>query len=92
MSAANLIFWGSKNVSLPGTTFTVGDKEIEVFTLEDKGAKIHSYEILFVDKATQQNIATYSVNNPRFKEKGFVYDVGPLFDACVADFKRIMGA
>jgi hypothetical protein len=80
---------GSKNVSLPGTTFSMGGKEIEVFTLEDKGAKIHSFEILFVDKASQQNIATYSVNNPRFKEKGFVYDVAPFFEAVVADFKRI---
>ncbi len=79
-------------MALPGAVFTVGDKEVEVFTLEDKGAKIHSYEILFVDKPSQQNIATYSVNNPRFKEKGFVYDVQPLFDAAVADFKRIMGA
>ncbi len=76
-------------MSLPTTTFEIGGKEVEVITLEDKGTKVHSFEILFLDKATQQNIATYAVNHPRFKEKGFVYDVQSFFDAAVADFKRI---
>jgi len=76
-------------VSLPATTIEIGGKEIEVITLEDKGTKVHSFEVLFLEKATQQNIATYSVNHPRFKEKGFVYDITSFFDSVVADFKRI---
>ncbi len=76
-------------MALPTVIFELGGKEIEVITLEDKGAKVHSFEILFIDKVTQANIATYAVNHPRFKEKGFVYDVQPFFDATVADFKRI---
>jgi len=76
-------------VALPTVIFELGGKEVEVITLEDKRAKVHSFEVLFIDKATQQNIATYSVNHPRFKEKGFVYDITPFFEATVADFKRI---
>ncbi len=76
-------------MALPSTTFEAGGKEVEVITLEDKGTKVHSFEVLFLDKATQANIATYSVNHPRFKEKGFVYDIAAFFDAAVADFKRI---
>ncbi len=78
-------------MALPTTTIEIGGKEVEVITLEDKGTKIHSFEVLFLDKATQANIATYAVNHPRFKEKGFVYDVTAFFDAAVADFKRISG-
>ena len=76
-------------MALPATTIEIGGKEVEVITLEDKGTKVHSFEVLFLDKVTQQNIATYAVNHPRFKEKGFVYDITSFFDAAVADFKRI---
>ncbi len=50
-------------MALPTTTIEIGGKEVEVITLEDKGTKIHSFEVLFLDKATQANIATYAVNH-----------------------------
>jgi len=83
---------GRKIVALPGTMLTVGGKEVEVFTMEDKGAANYTYEIMFIDKETQANIAIYSVTTPKFKEKGFVYDVQSFFDSSIADFKRLTGA
>jgi hypothetical protein len=76
-------------VSLPGTSFEIGGKEVEVFTLEDKGSKAHTFEVLFIEKASQANIGSYQVQSPRFREKGFVFDVQSFFDAAIADFKRI---
>ncbi len=55
-------------VALPTSEFTNGGKTIEAFTLEDKSN--NSYEILFIDKATQKAIGSYSVRIDRFNEKG----------------------
>lgn len=79
-------------MALPGTTLQVGGIEVEVFTMEDKGAAAYTYEVMFIEKESQKNIGIYSVSTPKFKEKGFVYDVQSFFDASVADFKRLNGA
>jgi len=76
-------------VALPVLNFDCGGKQIEAFTLEDKASK--SYEILFIDKETQKSLGSYSVQNPKFAEKGNTYDVTSYFDFVVSDFKKING-
>lgn len=72
---------------LPRTEFNCGGKEIEAFTLDDLSNG--SYEVMFIDKATQKNLASYTVQNQKFKEKGSVYDITKFFDFAVSEFKTI---
>jgi hypothetical protein len=71
--------------NLPRAEFQVGGKEIEAFTLDDLSNG--SYEVLFIDKATQKGLGSYTVQNLKFKEKGNNYDIAKFFDFAVAEFK-----
>ena len=75
---------------LPVTEFDFDGKKVEAFTLEDKSN--NSYEILFIDKATQKSLGSYTVQNQSFSKKGLVYDIAAFFELAVADFKRIGAA
>ena len=76
-------------MKLPETTFEHGGKEIEVITLHNKND--NSYEILFIDKATQKGIGAYTVQNQAFGGKGAGdgYDVTKFFEFVVSDFKSV---
>ncbi|WP_036257345.1 hypothetical protein [Methylocapsa aurea] len=74
---------------LPRTEFKSGGKDIEAFTLDDLSNG--SFEVMFIDKTTQKNLASYTVQNQKFKEKGAVYDITNFFDFAVAEFKAIAG-
>jgi len=50
-----------------------------------------SYEVMFIDKTTQKNLASYTVQNQKFKEKSAVYDISKFFDFAVSEFKTING-
>ncbi|WOJ89460.1 hypothetical protein RZS28_16950 [Methylocapsa polymorpha] len=76
-------------MALPKIEFQIGGKEIEAFTLDDLSNG--SYEVMFIDKATQKNLASYTVQNQKFKEKGAVYDISKFFDFAVSEFKTING-
>ncbi len=76
-------------MALPTTEFNCAGKTIEAFTLEDKSN--NSYDVLFIDKATQKELGSYSVRIDRFKEKGVTYDIQSYFDFAIGDFKRIHG-
>ncbi|HYP56666.1 MAG TPA: hypothetical protein VEQ35_00085 [Beijerinckia sp.] len=75
--------------TLPRTEFDVGGKQIEAFTLDDLANG--SFEILFIDKETQKALGSYTVQNNRFKEKGYTYDIAKFFDFVVSEFKTING-
>jgi hypothetical protein len=83
------IHGGVFTLTLPTSEFDCGGKTIEAFTLEDKSNS--SYEILFIDKATQKSMGAYSVRIEKFKEKGVSYDIQAFFDFSIADFKRVHG-
>ncbi len=74
---------------LPTSEFESAGTTIEAFTLEDKSN--NSYEILFIDKATQKAIGAYSVRLDRFDDKGVSYDIQGFFDFTIGDFKRAHG-
>lgn len=76
-------------MALPRVEFQCGGKDIEAFTVDDLSNG--SYDVLFIDKATQKNLASYTVQNSKFKEKGFSYDIGKFFDFAVGEFKTING-
>jgi hypothetical protein len=76
-------------VNLPRVEFQSGGVEIEAFTLDDLSNG--SYEVMFIDKATQKNLASYTVQNLKFKEKGHTYDIAKFFDFAVGEFKAING-
>jgi hypothetical protein len=76
-------------VSLPRVEFQCGGRDIEAFTLDDLASG--SYEVMFIDKATQKNLASYTVQNLKFKEKGYSYDISKFFDFAVAEFKTLAG-
>jgi hypothetical protein len=63
--------------------------DIEAFTLDDLSNG--SYEVMFIDKVTQKNLASYTVQNMKFKEKGYKYDIAKFFDFAVAEFKTTNG-
>jgi hypothetical protein len=46
---------------------------------------------MFIDKVTQKNLASYTVQNMKFKEKGYKYDIAKFFDFAVAEFKTTNG-
>jgi len=76
-------------VVLPRTEFNCGGKDIEAFTLDDLSNG--SFEIMFIDKTTQKNLASYTVQNQKFKEKGATYDITKFFEFAVSEFKAIGG-
>ncbi len=76
-------------MALPTSEFECGGKTVEAFTLEDKSN--NSYDILFIDKASQKELGAYTVRIAKFKEKGVSYDLQPLFDFTLGDFRRIHG-
>ncbi len=76
-------------MALPRLEFQTGGKEIEAFTLDDLSNG--SYEVMFIDKATQKSLAAYTVQNQKFKEKGTAYDISKFFDFAVSDFKTTNG-
>lgn len=76
-------------MTLPRVEFQCGGKDIEAFTLDDLSNG--SYEVMFIDKASQKNLGSYTVQNLKFKEKGFGYDISKFFDFAVAEFKSING-
>lgn len=77
-------------MSLPIADFTLGDLAVEAFTLENKSDG--SYEILFIDKTSQKNIGSYTVQNVGLKAKGAAYDIQGFFDFAMADFKKTAAA
>jgi hypothetical protein len=78
-----------RDVALPRLEFQIGGKEIEAFTVDDLSNG--SYDVLFIDKVTQKSLASYTVQNQKFKEKGAVYDILKFFDFAVSDFKATNG-
>jgi len=74
---------------LPKTEFQAGGKDIEAFTLDDLSNG--SYEVMFIDKATQKGLGSYTVQNLKFKEKGNTYDISKFFEFAVAEFKTTNG-
>jgi len=76
-------------VTLPRVEFQCGGVDIEAFTLDDLSNG--SYEVMFIDKATQKNLAAYTVQNMKFKEKGHKYDITKFFDFAVSEFKTANG-
>ena len=76
-------------MALPRTEFQSGGKDIEAFTLDDLSNG--SFEVMFIDKATQKNLGSYTVQNQKFKEKGATYDITNFFDFAVSEFKTING-
>lgn len=76
-------------MALPRQDFQINGKDIEAFTLDDLSNG--SYEIMFIDKTTQKNLASYTVQNQKFKEKGAVYDIAKFFDFAVTDFRTTNG-
>lgn len=76
-------------MSLPRVEFQCGGLEIEAFTVDDLSNG--SYDVLFIDKATQKSLASYTVQNLKFKEKGYKYDIGKFFDFAVSEFKSVNG-
>jgi hypothetical protein len=76
-------------LNLPTSEFQSAGTTVEAFTLEDKSK--NSYEILFIDKATQKQLGAFSVQIDKFKEKGVTYDIQPFFDFSISDFKRVHG-
>jgi hypothetical protein len=80
--------WRQK-VTLPRVEFQCGSKNIEAFTLDDLSNG--SYEVMFIDKDTQKSLGSYTVQNQKFKEKGFNYDISKFFDFAVSEFKTING-
>lgn len=77
-------------MTLPIADFALGDLSIEAFTLENKSDG--SYEILFIDKASQKNIGAYTVQNVSLKAKAAAYDIQAFFDFAIADFKKTASA
>jgi hypothetical protein len=78
-----------QDVVLPKTEFQSGGKDIEAFTLDDLSNG--SFEVMFIDKATQKNLASYTVQNQKFKEKGASYDITKFFEFAVSEFKIVNG-
>lgn len=76
-------------MTLPRTEFQCGGKDIEAFTLDDLSNG--SFEVMFIDKATQKTLGSYTVQNQKFKEKGAKYDITHFFDFAVSEFKTING-
>ena len=76
-------------MTLPRQEFQISGKDIEAFTLDDLSNG--SYEVMFIDKATQKSLASYTVQNQKFKEKGAVYEISKFFDFAVSDFKITNG-
>ncbi len=76
-------------MALPRLEFQISGKDIEAFTLDDLSNG--SYEVLFIDKGTQKSLASYTVQNQKFKEKGAAYDIVKFFDFVVLDFTATNG-
>jgi len=76
-------------VSLPRVEFQCGGQDIEAFTVDDLSNG--SYDVMFIDKASQKTLGSYTVQNMKFKEKGYKYDIGKFFDFAVVEFKTLNG-
>jgi len=73
--------------TLPKIEFEVGGKTIEAFTLDDLANG--SLEIMFIDKETQKGLASYTVQNNKFKAKNSTYDITKFFEFAVEEFKSV---
>lgn len=76
-------------MSLPRVEFQLAGKDIEAFTVDDLSNG--SYDVMFIDKATQKTLASYTAQNLKFKEKGYKYDISKFFDFAVTEFKSLNG-